>query len=126
MKERRRYNRLSDSLQISYQDERLGNLNILGGSNIKDISCGGLCFPTMYDLPSGGVLKIGISLPEFLNPVKTEGKIVWKKEEYTENFRYLLGVEFAEIEPFDECRLYGYINRRIEEKENAFIATWIG
>ena len=126
MEERRRYNRISDSLQINYQNERLDDLNILGGGNTKDISYGGLCFPSMYDLPKGDILEMDISLPEFLNPVKAEGRVAWKKEEYSENFRYLLGVEFAEIEPADECKLYGYINRRIEEKENASVATWIG
>ncbi|MDP8233918.1 MAG: PilZ domain-containing protein [Candidatus Saelkia tenebricola] len=125
MEERRKYLRLSKSLQINYQDKRLDALNILGGCRTKDISCGGLCFPTAYDLPFGDILKIDISLPEFLNPVKSEGKIVWKKEEFFGNYRYLLGIKFTEIEADEECKLYGYINRRIEEKARTFV-SWIG
>ena len=123
MPERRKYFRIDESLKLSYESK--GMDNILSQCNIKNISQGGVCFPTMYNLLTGDVLDLEIKLPEFLESVKAEGKIVWKKEEYFANFRYLLGIEFNALAPAQEEKLASHIKRGIEQKDSPSLA-WLG
>lgn len=123
MPERRKYFRIDESLKLSYESKRVDNT--LSECNIKNISQGGLCFPTMYDLLIGDVLKLEIKLPEFLESIEVEGKVVWKKEEYFANFRYLLGIEFNALASSKEEKISSHIKRRIEQEDNSSLA-WLG
>ena len=123
MQERRNHERLFESLRVSYECERIDNT--LGGGSVKNISCGGVCFPTMYDLLVGDTLDFYICLPEYRDPVKVKGEVVWKRENYFLNFRYLLGVQFRDLEESEQDKLFNHIQERLDRQQAPTVA-WVG
>jgi len=95
MQERRRYTRVPESVQLSYE--------ILPAESIKqyltkDISQGGIRFFAREFIPKGSRLKIRISFPRTLFSFEALVQCMWIKEmPYSEE--YEVGVEFVDLPP---------------------------
>lgn len=101
-KERRRFPRISDTVQVSHRV--LASLTTTDFVELeqkasrtwtKDFSCGGVCIRTGRRLPAGTVLELVIEFPG--HPVKAVGKVVWSKELDTAG-EFYAGVEFIAMD----------------------------
>ena len=79
----------------------------------------------MYDFLVGDKLEFCICLPEYLDSVKVKGEIVWKKEDYFLNFRYLLGIKFTDLEESEQDKLFNHIQERLDRQQVSTV-SWVG
>ncbi len=105
MQERRRYARVPEGVQLSYE--------ILPAESIKqyltkDISQGGIRFFTHEFIPKGSRLKIRLSFPRTLFSFEALVQCMWIKDmSYGEE--YEVGVEFVDLPPEITDYLITYI-----------------
>ena len=115
MSEHRGYIRLRESLKIDYKIvEPVGGL---GGSFSEDISGGGIRLPLKERLRPGTILDLEIHLPEFTEPIKATGEVVWLHGRDNVEFPFVVGIKFIKIDQFDRGKLLNYIRKRIKEKK---------
>lgn len=93
MIERRRFIRIPDSSQISY--EILTELKVKDFLT-KNISQGGLRFFVHEFIPHNSILKIRLTLSKSAFCFETLAKVVWVSED-PHSERYEIGVEFVNI-----------------------------
>jgi len=96
MEERRKFVRISESSQISYQlvqDKKAGDYLT------RDISQGGLRFFVHEFIPVNSMLKIRVNLEKQLFAIEAVVKVAWVKE-IPLSERFEIGVEFVNI-PID-------------------------
>ena len=72
---RRKFNRINRSYIISYTPVKIGELKY-NVSQTKDLSEGGLLFISDKDFEKGVILKIKLKLPEFLDYVIVQARVV--------------------------------------------------
>jgi len=113
MLERRKYTRVPESLQISYE--------ILPAEAIKeyltkDISQGGIRFFTYEFIPKDSRLRIRITFPRTLFSFEALVKCMWVKEmPYGDEFE--VGVEFIDLPPEIIEYLISYIKVSLKFNE---------
>ncbi len=95
--ERRKYDRLSAPVAISYISDKS---NVRQVTNTRNISAEGLGFETMDgSVSENDLLEMAISMPGAPNPVHTGAKVIWKRKLSLEDSApYDVGVEFINIE----------------------------
>lgn len=103
MEEKRRFPRLSLSLEVIYSPKGTGV--IYSQSISKNISRGGICMPVLSRLVrAGDNIKLEIySKTSKKNPVSAKGRVVWTKETSAlsarpASFDAEAGIEFTEID----------------------------
>ena len=72
---------------------------------LVDISFGGCQIISNEDLSPGSRTEFVISLP-YLDPIVTETRVVWQKEE---TFRKRQGLQFTRIGDFDKEKIFLYV-----------------
>ena len=105
MRERRRFVRVPEHLQVSYR--------ILPGTKMreyitKNISQGGMRFYVHELIPEGSILEIRLTLQKIFFSFKSRVKVVWSKEE-PRSERYEVGVKFINIPQKAADNLLDYI-----------------
>jgi len=114
MHERRRYVRIRENSQISYE--------VLPGENrkeyaTKDISQGGIKFLTHEFIPKGSRLKIKLSLYKTFFNFEALVRCAWvNKIAYNEE--YEVGVEFIDIPSTAAEHLISYIEAFVGAQDN--------
>ena len=114
MKERRKYVRIHESSQITYE--------LLPGESMKeyatkDISQGGIKFLTREFIPKGSRLKIKLNLYKKFFSFEALVKCAWiNKIRYNEE--YEVGVEFIDMPPAAAAHLISYIEAFLEAKDS--------
>lgn len=93
MQERRRYVRIPESSQISYEV-----IPCLKSENYitKDISEGGIRFLVHEFIPKDSVLKIRLTLKKITFSFEAVAKIMWIRQ-LPHNDKYEVGVEFMDM-----------------------------
>lgn len=110
MKDRRKYLRIPESSQISYE--------VLSTSKIrdfvtKDISQGGIRFLVNEFIPNNSLLKIRVTLEKIHFCFEALVKMVWINED-PRSERFEVGVEFINISEEAQQHLIDYINAIIK------------
>ena len=105
MLERRKFIRIPESSQISYE--------ILSGPKVRDyltrdISQGGIRFFVHEFIRRNSILKIKLTLTKTTFYFEALAKVVWIQED-TLSERYEVGVEFVDIPPNATAHLIDYI-----------------
>ena len=113
--ERRRFPRLEEKLVLSY--------HALGGNEprmslTRNISGGGVCFPTEIRFPSGYKLALQI-----FKPTKTSlggklllcvsARVVWTNE--IQSAQWESGLEFINVKEKEQGEVIGYVNERLKQ-----------
>lgn len=110
MLERRRFVRVPEDSQISYEilsDTKSGDFIT------KDISQGGIRFLVHEFIPKDSLLKIRLTLQKITFSFEAIARIVWIRED-PRNERYEVGVEFTNISKKATERLIDYIKAILE------------
>ena len=105
MRERRRFIRISENLQISYE---VLSKPIPRDSLIKDISQGGIRFFTHEFVPKNSLLKIRLAIEKIHLYFETLVKVIWIRE-VSRSGRYEIGVEFTNISEESVKHLVDYL-----------------
>ena len=99
--DRRMYQRIEVSFAVRFSYGAEGD--IIRQARCLNISAGGICFLTEYQLPLYKKIKLWIEPHKDKEPLCAEGKVVWKQEVRTGMFR--VGVNFDEINLMEIGRL---------------------
>ena len=105
MQERRKFIRVPDNLQISY--EIIPHPKV-GDFFTRDISQGGIRFFVHEFIPKNSLLKIRLTLKKISFSFEAVVKLVWIREDARAD-RYELGVEFVNIPKKATDNLISYI-----------------
>jgi len=122
MAEQRKHIRVNDSLMISY---RLSKETYRTGSRSKDISEGGICFPSSRSFELGTNLELEIHMLGFKKPIVATAEVVWVQMRSDIKYPFLVGVKFIRINLPDRRTLHNYISG-ISEKGISRDINWIG
>jgi len=121
MLEKRKHTRIYQNLSISY---RILENPKKGSSFSKNISEGGICFPSIQEFSLGISLEIKISLQELPNPLIFEGEIKRLTKRKSINFPFEVGIIFTKADPSHLKILKAYIQKANAKKINENI-KWI-
>ncbi len=114
MKERRRYPRLDESINIGYRIPK----SILGNSSCSlDICEAGIKLPTFLRLDPGKKIDLCIDLPGSREGISALGEVVWLDETQDVNLKYILGLRFVEVTARARDKIRSYIHNRLEERQ---------
>jgi c-di-GMP-binding flagellar brake protein YcgR len=110
--ERRRFLRLQEAIDVVYKKHLVTDKEKV--LLTKNIGAGGICLRVYGDeLSEGDMLDLKIYLPEPDGIITAVGKVVWRKEIYTNDVsqtkRLDVGIEFTEIRPQDRKRINKYV-----------------
>ena len=113
MRERRKYTRVPESLQIVYE---ILPVAAIREYLTKDISQGGIRFLTHEFIPKDSRLRIRITFPRTLFSFETLVKCMWVRDmPYGDEFE--VGVEFIDLPPEIIEYLISYIKASLKFKE---------
>lgn len=114
MQERRRYVRWSVTSPLRYKIQG-SNLESMGLT--KDISMGGIGAFILEELPQGSILDLILEIPDELRPIKTEGKLIWKKQIQREKReQFITGVFFTRLKDEDKEKIYRYVRENLSNE----------
>jgi Tfp pilus assembly protein PilZ len=94
---------------------------------IRNISIAGLCLETndLNDDWIPGMLSetiqiaLKFQLPDSPESINATAKAVWiKKKSESDEYKYILGLEFVDIDDSNRTRIREYIARKFKEKES--------
>jgi len=122
MAEHREHIRINASLMISH---RLLKESYRTGSRSKDISEGGICFPSHRRIEPETNLELEIHISEFKKPIIATGVVVWICNRDDAKYPYLVGVKFIKIKLLDRRKLQYYISTKSKEGISKDI-KWVG
>jgi len=105
MQERRKFIRVPDNSQISYE---IMPRPKVGGFFTRDISQGGIRFFVHEFIPKNSLLKIRLTLKKISFSFEAVVKLVWVREDARAD-RYEVGVEFINIPKKAADNLISYI-----------------
>jgi hypothetical protein len=111
MEERRKFIRIIEALKISYKV--MVPPDGTGECLTKNVGEGGISFTVQQKLNPGDVLELEISIPTVTSSVKATGQVVWVKEIKKFNLRYMMGVKFIVISPFERDEVLHYIREKL-------------
>jgi hypothetical protein len=76
----------------------------------KDISMGGIGAFILEDLPQGSILDLILEIPDALRPIRTEGKLIWKKQiQREEREQFIIGISLTRLKDEDKEKIYRYV-----------------
>ena len=116
--ERRQTFRINTSLIVKYSVEKKYHIRLNG--RIKDLSSGGMQLLVNEKLFEGMLLLLEFELPESKSAICAEGKVIWKKGNFSERDEagrrtFQTGIQFVNIKPDDKNRLIAYIEKNSEK-----------
>jgi len=116
MREQREYIRLHKSVLVSH---RVAGSLLGACSMTRDISGGGLRFPTFQSLTPGAALNMDISLPGEKKPINALAQVVWQKEKAGVHTRFMMGMQFTRISEEDRIKIVDYV--KVSCKHKSFL-----
>ncbi len=122
MDERRQTIRISDSFKITYKV--ISPPDGWGNAVSMNISKGGIAFPVNQRLLPGIVIELQIKLLENTSPIEATGEVVWVKEnpeKENQEFPYIIGIKFINIDLRERDRIYSYIDKKLQENPSSGI-----
>jgi len=122
MKEQRKSIRVNDSLKINYKV--ISPPDGWGNAITINISKGGIALPTDHTLLPGVVLELKIDLLNDTDPINATAEVVWVKKKDDTITPYIIGLKFLNISLRDRDRIYYYISKKSEGKDNNDIG-WV-
>ena len=122
MKEQRKSIRVNDSLKINYKV--ISPPDGWGNAITINISKGGIALPTDHTLLPGVVLELKIDLLNDTEPINATAEVVWVKKKDDTITPYIIGLKFLNISLRDRDRIYYYISKKSEGKDNNDIG-WV-
>lgn len=111
MEERRKFIRVIESLRITYKV--MVPPNGTGECLTKSFGEGGISFTVQQKLNPGDVLELDIALPTLSGSIKATGQVVWVKEIKQFTLRFMMGVKFIDITPFERDEVLNYIREKL-------------
>ena len=122
MAEQREHIRISESLMISH---RLLEETYRTGFRSKDISEGGICFPSFRKFERGTNLELEIHISGFEKPIVVTGQVEWIHKTDDIKYPFSVGIKFIRINLLDRRKLHNYILLKSEGGDSRDI-KWIG
>ena len=123
MEERRKYIRLIESLKIIYTIVDPPP-PLKKGCLSEDIGGGGLRFSVEHRLSKGDTLELEIWLPRQVDSIRAVGEVVWVRESQDVTFKYIVGIQFVEIDPLQRGKILNYVRKRVVHHRSDDI-SWI-
>jgi c-di-GMP-binding flagellar brake protein YcgR len=123
MEERRKYIRLIESLKIIYTIVDPPP-PLKKGCLSEDIGGGGLRFSIEHRLSKQDTLDLEIWLPRQTQSIRAIGKVVWVSQTSDVRFKYAVGIQFIEIDPFERGKILNYVRKRVVHPSSDDI-SWI-
>ena len=115
--ERRKYKRIRKLFILTYFDERHPEKRF-SATQLKNLSCGGLCLITERSFEAGTMLGIEIKSPYFANVTKLKGDVK-ESRECAKDIIYETRLKFQELSEEEEYILQKII-KFFENKENGY------
>lgn len=107
MKDRRKFFRAPLSLAVKYRDDENKEIEAFTAT----ISGGGIFIETFRPLPIDNDIFIEIHLPGSKDKTVLEGKIVWSRKGYANEYPPGMGVKFTKISRQDQARINELVTR---------------
>lgn len=109
--ERRRYPRLRAAvIEYSFLDKE----SIQEAAFTRDVGAGGISIIVNEKIETATTLLLKIYLPEYNDPLRAKGKVVWRQEsifKLPKTTRYDIGIEFLEISEEDKQKISEYVQK---------------
>ncbi|MFA6448104.1 MAG: response regulator [bacterium] len=115
MSDKRQFPRIEVKGMVKYRVPE--NMDISMAS-LKNISAGGICLLSEYDILEGAKLSIEFGLPGDTKPVIGLGEVRWVEriEPPMGRFRFRIGVQFVKISPDKERAVLDYVVKRLKSQ----------
>ena len=118
-KEKRNFKRFDAYMDIHFRAQESRDPE--GAGLTKDLSRDGIKVNTTEKLEKGDMIEIVIHVPDDSEPIRTTGKVVWKRSCPGNDQGTDYGVSFLMIDPVDKFRALDYAyNYWLETKVNDF------
>lgn len=109
--ERRHYPRLRSAvIEYSFMDKESPE----EAAFTRDVGAGGISIIVNEKIELEVLLILKIYLPDYNDPVKAKGKVVWRQEsafKLPQTTRYDIGIEFFEISDEDKQKISEYVGK---------------
>ncbi len=116
MQEKRRYVRWQIKNPLYYKVE---GSSLEKEALLKDISNGGAGILILEELPKDCLLDLVFEIPDRVNFISAQGKVVWQKETGAEDrAQFTTGISFIRFRDIDKEKLYTYIRQNFPEELN--------
>lgn len=116
MQEKRKYVRWQIKNPLCYKVE---GSSLEKEALLKDISNGGAGILILEELSKDCLLDLVFGIPDRVNPISAQGKVVWQKEIGVEDrSQFATGVSFVRFRDVDKEKLYTYIRQNFPEELN--------
>jgi c-di-GMP-binding flagellar brake protein YcgR len=112
MDERRKYVRMPEKTEISYN---IVPTKVMGQYTTSDISQGGIRFLVHHFVPKDSHLKVNITFPTTNVMIEALVRLVWIREVPYSN-SYEIGVQFIDIPQKAADHLLGYIKYLVSKR----------
>lgn len=108
MKDRRKFLRAPLSLVVKYKETGNREIEAFTGT----IGGGGLFIETFHPLPVNNEgMSIELHLPGSVDKTLLEGKVVWNRKEYVDEFPPGMGIKFTKISRKDQAKINELVTR---------------
>lgn len=118
MKDRRKFLRAPLSLVVKYKDKGNKEVEAFTGT----VGGGGIFIATFNPLSINKDISIEMHLPGGVDKTVLEGKVVWDRKDYSDEYPPGMGVMFTKISKNDQARINDLVTRVLvggtEEDEN--------
>ncbi|OGW88564.1 MAG: hypothetical protein A3A73_03880 [Omnitrophica bacterium RIFCSPLOWO2_01_FULL_50_24] len=118
-KEKRRFKRFDAFMNVHFRSR--DSKSIKGSGLTKDLSREGIKVNTIGLMKEGEMVDLVIHVPDDTQPIRTTGKVVWRKSCSGRDQGTDYGVSFLMMDPVDKFRALDYAyNYWLETKVNDF------
>ncbi len=108
--DRRKADRLSLPVRVSYRIKRDANLDLTGNTTASDLSGGGLRLLMSEEIPLNTPCELSIYLPAEQHPFTASGIITWcKRRSERDAATFEIGVTFTMMHRAERERYYQFI-----------------
>ncbi len=110
MIESRKFIRLKSPLPVEYSLIKKHKRQKTFSSSMQNICVGGLSLLVKEEVRQGDLLKIDIQVPQWVEPVKVVGDVIWcSASKDKQPCQFEAGVRFREINPVELHKILDYV-----------------
>jgi len=107
MTERRKFFRAPLSLAVRYRGSKGEDVEAFTGT----VGGGGIFIETFYPLPVDSDITIEMHLPGSMKKTVIEGRVVWNRKDYINEYPPGMGIEFTKISRKDQAAINELVTR---------------